>query len=195
MVVLLVLVGACSSGAHRSDPTTTSSTAAPATSTAPVTPNPYVVPPVITPAYVDAVFKVLNHINGNAVRLLVASGAVTPQALSYLRSIYGDPLYSKEVTLATSSLKGDLANVRKPPGDVVTTVQRLIHASSSCIFVEISENYNAVLYRPGTPPSSGYWGLKEKSSQDDPHGLNPTPWVLFFNAVYMSPTVIPDQCV
>lgn len=195
VVVLLVLVGACSSGAHRSDPTTTSSTAAPATSTAPVTPNPYVVPPVITPAYVDAVFKVLNHINGNAVRLLVASGAVTPQALSYLRSIYGDPLYSKEVTLATSSLKGDLANVRKPPGDVVTTVQRLIHASSSCIFVEISENYNAVLYRPGTPPSSGYWGLKEKSSQDDPHGLNPTPWVLFFNAVYMSPTVIPDQCV
>lgn len=194
MVMVLGMVSACSSGGHRSDPSPSGSFAAPPPTSAPSAPNPYIVPPVITPAYVDAVFKVLNHINGNAVRLLVSGRAISPQALSYLRSIYADPIYSKEVALATTSLEGNLSNVKRPPGDVTTTVVKLIHASSRCIFVETTENYSSVLYQTGAQPASGYWGIEAKSPHNSDHNINPTPWVLFFNAVYMSPTVVPDQC-
>ena len=90
---VVLAVAACSSGSHRSSPPTT----VPVTSTSAVPvaggPNPDVVPPVITVAYVNAVFAALNHINGNAARLLVDDGQFTNNVRSILRAIYNDPLY------------------------------------------------------------------------------------------------------
>jgi hypothetical protein len=157
-------------------------------------PNPDVVPAVITPAYVDAVFRVLDHLDGDASRALIAAHAVTPTVLRYIRAVYNDPLYAQEVKIAQESLGGDLRNVRRPPGDVRTTVLKLISASPSCIFVETSADYSAVLYKPGPPAASGYWALRPKQRGIDPDHLNPTPWALSFNAVYLTPTSIPDQC-
>src|ERR1700757_4349359 len=92
-----LFVAACSSGSHQASPSTTPP--APSTSAAGQTtvPNPDVIPPVITVAYVNAVFKALNHINGDAVRSLVASRQVTPTVETYLRAIYNDPLYTEEL--------------------------------------------------------------------------------------------------
>lgn len=190
LVAVVVVGAACSSPSHRADPPTTG---APVT-TVPAGPNPDIVPTVITPAYVDAVFAVLDHIRGDATRQLYAARAVTAQAVGDLRAIYADPLYAKEVQLATDSLNGDLSNVISPPGDVRTTVKKLVYASPSCVFVETATDYSKVLVKPDAPPASVYWDLRPKRGADDPHGLNPTPWQIGFNAVFKTTTSIPDQC-
>ena len=108
---------------HDAAPTTSApppppSTAATVQATPPTTalPNPDVIPPVITAAYVNAVFAVLNHINGDAVRALVASKRVTPTVTLYLRAMYNDPLYAEELRIAQQSLDGESQQCAKPTG-------------------------------------------------------------------------------
>jgi hypothetical protein len=149
---------------------------------------------VITPAYVDAVFKVLNHINGNAVRSLVATRQITPTVQTNLRAIYNDPLYVAEVNIARESIAGILTNVRRPPGDRLTTARKLIAASPACVFVETNTDLSEVLIHPTKPAAAEYYRLSRKQTNADPGRLNPTPWALSFNATYTTPTTIPDQC-
>ena len=190
--VMTVAAAACSSPSHRADPPTTPRP--PATSAAPVGPNPDVVPTVITPAYVDAVFAVLDHLDGDASRELLKSGSVSDVVRTDLRAIFNDPLYAQELEIAGQSLHGDLTNVRRPPGDTVISVVRLISASPTCVFVQTQSDYSAVLVHVGKPVADEYWALKPKASGDDPNHLNPTPWSLSFNADFLTPTSIPNQC-
>jgi hypothetical protein len=182
---------ACSSG-HRTDPTKTTSTTS--TSFSPTGANPDVIPSVITPAYVDAVFNVLEHIDGNASRALIASNAVTPTVLADIRAIYNDPLYAQEVEIAHQSLQGSLSNVKRPPGDVRITVSSLISGSRTCIFVRTTSDYTAVLLHPGPAVAAEYWALTPKVRADDPSGINPTEWALSFNVDFPTPTTVPNQC-
>lgn len=190
-----ILAGCSGTGHSSAAPTSSevSSTTGLVTTTTDA-PNPEVVPQSITPAYVNAVFAVLNHINGNATRELVANGRLTSQAQSDLRAVYNDPLYGQEVRIAKQGLSGGFANVRHPPGDIVTTVVDLETAGPGCIFVETKSDFTAVLVRPTSPVPSEYWVLRPKHPGDDPGHINPTPWALAFNAVYLTPTTIPDQC-
>jgi hypothetical protein len=183
-VVGVLLIAACSSGRPSSAPTTTATTA----------PNPDVIPAVITPAYVDAVFRVLEHVDGNASRELIAAKAVTPQVLADIRAIYNDPLYAQEVQIARQSLQGDLSNVRPSPGDVVVSVQRIIGMSPTCVLVETTSDFSAVVYKSAPPSASEYWQLTPKQPSDDPSNLNGTPWALAFNADYTTPTSISNKC-
>ena len=185
MFTSLALVGsACSGGSGHASPTTSAA----------LGPNPDVVPLVITADYVNAVFKVLNHVNGNAVRTLLSTGQVTPGVQTDLRAIFNDPLYQEEVRIAGQSIQGNLSNVQRPPGDIQTTVVELVDSSPSCIFVQTKSTYSAVLVHPTPPAASEYWVLRPKQPGTDPSGLNPTPWSLSFNANYTTPTTIPDQC-
>lgn len=189
VAVVAVVASACSSGGHHSAAGTTTST------TASAGPNPDVIPSVITPAYVDAVFRVLEHIDGNASRSLIAAKAVTPQVLADIRAIYNDPLYAEEVQIAHQSLQGDLTNVKKPPGDVVITVTSLISSSGRCVFVRTASDYSAVLLNPGPAVGAEYWALRRKTAGDDPGNINPTPWALAFNVDYSSgPTIVSNPC-
>ena len=156
--------------------------------------NPDVIPSVITIPYVDAVFKVLEHLDGDVSRSLLVAGRLTPTATSYLRSIFNDPLYAKEVSIAQQSIAGNTSNVRRPPGDVVLKVVNLISASPTCIFASTTADYSAVLIKPEAPPASTYYGLKLKQVHDGVSQLNPTPWALFFNAVFVNPVSVPNQC-
>jgi hypothetical protein len=201
LVALLALVlAACSGKSHDAAPTTSTppppTTAATTQASLPdnTTPNPDVIPPVITVAYVNAVFAVLNHLNGDAVRALVASRQVTPTVKLYLRAAYNDPLYAEEVKIAQQSIDGDLSNVRQPPGDIVTTVERLVSASPTCIFAETRSEFSQVLVRPGSPAAAEYFSLTPKHEANDPRDLNSTPWGFTFNADYQAPTAIPSQC-
>jgi hypothetical protein len=177
----------CSAAHHGADASTTSTTQA--------GPNPDVVPAVITPAYVDAVFVVLNRDFGNATRTLFQAGAVTGTVTGDLRAIFAHPLYEQEVGNAGASLKLPQSNLRHPPGDIVTMVTRLFSASSSCVFVQTRSDFSAVLVKPSAPAASEYWALQPKQASTDPRHINPTPWALSFNADYLTPTTIPDQCL
>jgi hypothetical protein len=185
MFTLLAAVGsACSGGSGHASPTTSTT----------VAPNPDIVPQVITADYVNAVFKVLNHLDGDVTRSLVADKSITPQDYAILRAIYNDPLYNEEVKIAQQSLQQDTSNVRKPPGDRLTTVVELIDTSPTCLFVETRSTYDDVLIHPTPPAASEYWALKPKQPNADSNQLDPTPWALAFNVTYMTPQSIPDQC-
>ena len=183
MAVMLSTLAACSGGGHKAaQPPPTPG------------PNPDVIPAVITPAYVNAVFRVLNHVYGNAVRAWLTSGHETSAARADLRAVFGDPLFDQELSITTQGMSGDLSNVRKPPGDRITTVRSLIDESRSCVFVETFTDYSHVLVHDTPTTGSEYWRLSLKTSTDDPSSRNPTPWALTFNATYTTSTPIPDQC-
>ncbi len=110
--VVALALGSCSSRAHDATPTTTSpTTTTPPTPSTTAAPSPDVLP-VITVAYVNAVFAVLNHIDGNATRALAARRWCLPTVKADIRSIYNDPLYTDELVMATDSLKVPINNVR-----------------------------------------------------------------------------------
>ena len=183
MVVMLSTLAACSGGGHKAaKPPPTPG------------PNPDVIPAVITPAYVNAVFRVLNHVYGNAIRSWLASGHETSSARADLRAVFGDPLYGQELSITTQGMTGDLTNVRKPPGDRITSVRSLIDESQSCVFVETLTDYSQVLVHDPRATGSEYWRLSPKVTANDPGSRNPTPWALTFNATYTTTTPIPDQC-
>ena len=183
MAVMLSTLAACSGGGHKA--------AQPPPAPGP---NPDVIPAVITPAYVNAVFRVLNHIDGNVSRSLVTNKTMTSSDSAMLRSIYGDPLYQQEVQIAVQSVSQGFSNVRIPPGDITTTVVKLIDASPGCVFAETSSDFSKVLKHAGTPAASEYYRLSPKDPSTDPHRINPTPWTWTFNADYPSSTNVPDQC-
>jgi hypothetical protein len=201
LVALLALpLAACSGGSHDAAPTTLASppaTTAASTQAAPTSasPNPDVIPPVITVAYVNAVFAVLNHVYGNATRSLRASHAITASAKEDLRAIFNDPLYSTQVQAATLSLKGAINNVRPDAGDGSTVVTKLLNATPSCVFAETRTDLSAVLVHPTPSAASEYYKLAPKQPSADPHDLNPTPWAFSFNAAYLTPTTLSNQCV
>ncbi len=204
LVVLALSLAACSGQSHGAAPTntphappTTAATTATTPDSSPATsiPNPDVIPPVITVAYVNAVFAVLNHTYGDATRDLRASHAVTPRVKEDLRAIFDDRLYSEQIQAATLSLKGALDNVRPDAGDGTTVVTKLIAATPSCVFAETKTNLSAVLVHPTPTAASEYYKLAPKQSSADPHHLNPTPWAFAFNVAYVTPTTVPNQCV
>jgi hypothetical protein len=186
-VGLALGAGACSSGHQAAAP--------PPTTTSLPYPDPYVVPAVITPAYVNAVFAVLNHVYGNATRVLVATREVTPAVKADLRAIFNDPLYASQVLEAQQSLTGAINNVRPSPGDEVTQVVKLIYASRSCIFLQATSNLSAVLLHPTPEPASEYFELSPKEYSTHQSDLNPTPWAISADAAYLIPTSSPNPCV
>jgi hypothetical protein len=192
-IAIAFVMAACSSSSRRASPSTSSQVPSTTARQATVT-NPDVIPPVITVSYVNAVFKVLNHVNGDAVRALVANRQVTPAVHTYLRAIYNDPLYAEEVKIASESIQGSLTNVRDPPGDRVTTASKLIDVSPACLFVMTNTDLSEVVIHSTRPAASEYYRLTPKERNTDPEHLNPTPWALSFNATYLTPTSIPDQC-
>jgi hypothetical protein len=173
--------------------TTTTTASSPTTTSPPPPTSPATVPSTITPAYVNSVFVVLNHVYGNALRLELKSNSLPTQAAVDLRAIYNDPLYSKELTIAAQDLAGNRSNVRGDPGDQVTRVVHLISASATCIFVDTETNVSQVVINP-PPVGYDYYELTPKQPGIDPTGLNPTPWALTYDLFFTSPTPAQDKC-
>ena len=200
----MLLCAGCSSAGRASATSATSPAVTPATpavTTLPATTtslpggiNPDVIPSVITIPYVDAVFRVLNHINGNAARLLIDSGTISTTVVADLKSIYGPLLLPVELRVFDAGLKQDTSNLRHPMGNRVTLVNRIISSSASCIFVESVTDLSAVEVRPTAQASSEYWELTLKQKSQDPEAINPTPWVAAYNVDYLVPTKIKSLC-
>lgn len=199
----MLLCAACSSAGRSSAPSastsaasgTVTTTSLPATTTSlPGGINPDAIPRVITIPYVDAVFRVLNHINGNAARSLVESGTISSSVVADLKSIYGPLLLPVELRVFSTGLTQDTSNLRHPMGDRVTLVRRIISSSVSCIFVETVTNLTAVELHPTAEPADEYWELTLKQRGQDPQRINSTPWVAAYNVDYLVPTKMASLC-
>jgi hypothetical protein len=182
----------CSSGSPRAS--------IPATTVAPLTttttaPDPDVIPPVITPAYVNAVFVVLNHLASNASRLLATDRAVTPEVKSDLRAAFNDPVYAQQVQMAQQALlQGVVNNVKLSGGDPVTVVLRLMTATPGCIFAETRTNFSPIEIHATPTPASEYYELRPKQRGADPMHLNPTPWAISREEAFLTPTSVVSTC-
>jgi hypothetical protein len=170
-------------------PTLPSTTVAAPTTTVP---NTTLVPSTITVAYVDAVLVQLNHIYGDAVRTTVKADKLTPGAIRYLKAIYNAPLGKEEQGLFRLALADRLPNVRAVPGDPVSSVQKLIYASSSCIYVRVRTNSDPALIKPVPPLADEFMGLQHASGSVA--GIDRPPWIFFFDGVTKTVSNIPNQC-
>lgn len=188
-VVTLVATACSSGGHHQATPTTTD----PAT-TLPAGPNPDVIPAHITPAYVNAVFVQLDLLWGDATRLLVKQKAVSANVEQDLRAVFAAPVYETQLSQAQASLDGPIDNVRPNPGNASTVVLSLLTATPNCIFASTRTSLMQVLIRPSEPAASEYYELIRKTPTEDPLHLNPTPWVIGFNAAYLTPTKVATKC-
>ena len=150
----------------------TTSTVAPTTTTVAI--NTSVVPAVITVAYVNAVLAQLNHVYGNAVRLVVKTGTIPPAAVADLQAIYSGQQYQDELRIFSIQIVNGLQNIKSDPGDRVFTVERFIQVTQACISLVVSANYSALTSSPAAPAVAFVW--MTRSSQADAKSLNNTEW-------------------
>jgi hypothetical protein len=183
-VLVAALAGGCSSGSHHvTSPSTTAAA------------NPEVVPAVITPAYVDSVFVVLNHAYSTAARELRTAHSLTPQVKANLRAVFNDPVYGTQIQAAEQAVQeGAINNVRSHGGDATTVVTSLIAASPTCVFVQARTDVSALYVRVGSDPASEYYELQPKVLGNDPSGINSTPWAISVDRAFTTPTRLPSSC-
>ncbi len=200
LAALALAVTACGGGSHHSSsaPTTASGTPrlAPTTTHATTTlpPDPAVVPPVITPAYVNAVLAQLNHVYGNAVRTELGTDNVPPVVVAAVRAIFNDPEFSEQLKILTQAIIPLPTNLKQPPGDRSTKVQKLISNTESCIFVQTTTDYSAVDVTTVPQTGSEFFELAPKAAGHDPQSLNPTPWAIQLSESFQSQQQVTDPC-
>jgi hypothetical protein len=182
-VLVAALAGGCSSSSHHaSSPSTTAAV------------NPDAVPGVITPAYVDSVFVVLNHVYSESARQLRVADGVTTQIKAEVRAVFNDPVYARQLEAAQQALQQrQITNVRPNGGDARTVVVRLITATTACIFAETSTDLSALVVHAGPPAGSEYYELAPKQGADPQH-FNPTPWAISLDEAFRAPTNIASPC-
>lgn len=177
-VVSLVVASACSSSSRDVHPI----------GTAPG-PNPDVIPAIITPAYVDAVFKVLNRVYGEALREELTTRGVGPTVTTELQAIYIPPQLGVELAIFNQALNGSLRYVLPNPGDRVFTTTALQRATSSCIQAEEVADYTAV-DRTKTAPQALTVVLARKHAGAH-NSINATPWVISYEKTQSPATTCP----
>jgi hypothetical protein len=173
--------------------TTTTTASSPTTTSPPPPTSPATVPSTITPAYVNSVFVVLNHVYGNATRRMIATTDLPPAAVADIRAIFADPEFNTELKIFSLELDQGFAGVKIPPGDRVTTVDKILSSSQTCIYVQTTTSFNAVVDNPSPPSGSEYSGLETKLLANDPQHLNPTSWAIFFNETFPTSTAPPTN--
>ena len=165
---MLALIPACSGGGR-------SGARPPATAPGP---NPDVIPAVITPAYVDAVFKVLNHIYGNAVREEASRHRVDAIVQHDLAAIYMPPQLGVEISIFQQALIGSISDVLPDPGDRVFTTTELQRSGADCIQAVAQADYTAVDRTPSQSAQSLVLVLARRANR--PASANPTPWAITY---------------
>lgn len=131
---------------------------------------------MISQDYVRSVLNALEGVNGQAAQLIVNYRSVVPAALQRLQAITSPPEFAADEALWEKAVKAGLRGFGPKARPVAGTPTRIVSASADCIISAIT--LDAKL---GTPASrSTYITLVPKDTNEDPSGLNPTPWVISF---------------
>lgn len=157
-----------------SSPASAHATVPPAAPTTTTPADPYAVPATIDAAYLNRVFAALDHVDGDAARIIVANKQLERDAADRLAAIYSRDEFTAQ-TNAWLDLLGRLNEVKSPPGDRKTTTKRIIVGQATCVFAEVERDYSALATSP-KPPSTVFLSLTATASK----ALNPTPWVIDF---------------
>ena len=188
-----VLLAAACNSASRGSPGGATVPTEPATTT--TTAASYDVPAVTDAAYVEKVIAALDHVLGDGIRLMVREGTLTVGFLDHIVAIYSEEQFERKQLLWATDLEEDLKRRPPVPGDPVTKVQRLVKAEPTCIVAAVDRSFAAtVIGEEVRPTQQEYIALVPRKPGRDPRGLNPTPWVMSFDAALQSGGEPEDPC-
>lgn len=175
LLVVVALLGACNGGGGgRPD-----DTLPPRASTS--TTVDYSVPAVIDVAYVEKVMEALDHVYGDAIRLLARERQITTDFLEHLAAIYTPSEFELVQQVWVRDVASGLRGLLAEPRDPETTVTRMLRAEPLCIVAAVDRRFAPTRDRPDPKTPQRYIGLIRKP-EVQPHGeLNPTPWVMSFD--------------
>lgn len=180
LTVMVLVFAACWGGAAGKMPVgpTVPTEAPPPSPTAP--PDVSTVPTVIDEAYLNEVLKALNKVDGDAMRLIVQEEDLLHPAAERLRAVYLNDELDQQLSLWGDQLVEGFADFRKPPGDKVNVVRRVITSRPDCVYLESSEDYSAVSIKAGAPFTI-FLALQPKVDAQDPGKFNRTAWMISFS--------------
>jgi hypothetical protein len=192
MVLLLPLLAAACGGEKGS--LGPGATVPHAASTSTTSSDPYAIPSPITAAYVQRVLDALEAINPQMGAIVVTQRNLSPEAARLLRSTSTADDFATQTQILLAQLAKGLPGYLNPPGAVRDTIENLVYASNSCIFVAANRDYSALL---SPPPALHlyYFVLRRAQPQDDPTHVNPTGWVEAFLGHNSDNSQPEDTCV
>ena len=191
---LLGLLALAGLGACGGDDTPSSAGATVPKATTPTTAaDPYAVPATIDAAYLNKVFVALEHVDGDATRLIIESRTFPPEAAKRLQAIYGDDEFKKQTNLWLDLITSGLKGFRNPPGVRLTKVDRVISARPECVYAAVLRDYSQLSATP-SPAAIEYVVLRAAGPNSDPFTLNPTPWEIAAEGYNQDGSEPTDQC-
>jgi hypothetical protein len=175
-IILLGLIASVVAGAcgGKGPPAATQATvpqSAPSTTAA----DPYAVPATIDAAYLNRVFAALEHVDGDATRLILESRTFPPDAAKRLQAIYAVDEFHNQTNLWLDLISGGLTGFRQPAGERLTSVHNIISLKADCIYAAVIRDYSQ-LSTTAAAPATEYIELRPAAPNSDPFSLNPTPW-------------------
>jgi hypothetical protein len=192
-VLLAASATACnsSSGADRGAAGNTVGTEpAPTTST-----SPYAVPSVIDAAYVNRVLAGLDAEVGDVLRLVMRTKTIPPEAYDRLKALYADPTFMQiKIDGYQRDIREQFKSYRPNPGNRISTVSRILSASTTCIFAEVRRDYSAVGLNPLSELDIQWVGLTRLNQARDPSGYNTTSWALIYDGFPADRSQPRDPC-
>jgi hypothetical protein len=186
-------LAACSdSSSDKAGPTATVATEpAPTTTT-----DPYAVPAVIDAAYVNRVLAGLDAAVGDVLRLIMRTNTIPPEAYDRLKALYANPEFMQiKIDGYQRDIRERFKSYRPSPGNKISTVNRLLTARPTCVFVEVQRDYKAVGVAPSSDLDMQWVGLKPLDPNRDPHHFNPTQWAYTYDGFPPDRSQPPDPCV
>ncbi len=177
-LLLAAALAACSPDDEPAAPTATLGTAPPVTPTT----DPYAVPAVIDAAYVNRVLAGLDAAVGDVVRMVVRERGIPYEAAVRLQTIYIDKdAWQLTIDLLQEDSFEDFSSYKPNPGNLRTSVSKLIVATKECVFAEVSRDYSEVGIHPDPTVSREWVALKPVTPELDPNGYNPTKWGFIYD--------------
>ena len=177
MWLLLTLgVGALVAACSNDDPDPGATTLPRATTTSTTSDaDRYAIPDTITAEYVNDVLVALNHVYGDVVRKRIETRQLQPQDLIPLRAIYSEAEFQEQAAAIAQSPFRPPEAYQSPIGDRRISVRRVLTATPTCIAVEGTYDFTAILQQ--APAPRAVWvTLRLKDAGTDSEGFNATPW-------------------
>jgi len=190
-LAVALLAGACAGGKGGHGSADTLPAPAPTTTTTAVS---YAVPAEIDAVYVARVMQALDHVYGDAIRIMARDRAVTEPFLKHLLAIYTPRQFEVAQEIWVKDLASGLNGLAPSPGDPITTVQSVVSSESACVLAAVAKDFQPTRSIPVKASPQRYVALIPKLDERDPEHLNPTPWTISFDGYVAEPAgAVPEK--
>lgn len=190
---LLVVVGVLVACGDDGEPPAPATTTGPTTTEPPTTittVDPFTVPddPAdITEAYVEAVLRELERINGDALRLAIAEG-MSPAVADLLLAIGSPDFAERRADLLLEESEAGWPGIRQSPGDVITFVTDILAATVDCVGVAAKQDFSRV------GEGNNVVSVRIELERREPTTVNRTGWVFVLRQPVTESSELDEPC-